>query len=186
MRIDFEDIVHEKGNFRFKLSKSYLIMLAVVSIILFLVFKKAALYLVFIAMTAAIIYYTKLYHFPIDISPLFFLEIVITRYYGMQYTLIYVFLGYIIPKTFAGTNMKFDSYMFIAISMLANLFVLLFPSMNLMAVGFITSIFQYFLGVMFSMTMRPFFLAVADGIANVTNNILWFFMFSDLIVWLMH
>lgn len=185
MRIDFEDISHESRKLGISLPKSYLIGLGIVSVVLLLLFKKAALYLIFLALTAVIIYYSKLYHFPIDISPLFFFEIVITRYYGMQYTLLYVFFGYIIPKTFAGTNMKFDSYAFIAISMLANLFVLLFPGMDLMLVGFITSVFQYFLGVLFSLTMRPFFLAVADGIANITNNILWFFMFSDFIVWLM-
>jgi hypothetical protein len=185
MREEFEDIVHQKKNLNLRIPKPYLWVLAAFAIVLFFVFKEAALYLIFLGLTAVIIYYSKLYHFPIDISPLFFLEIVITRYYGMQYTLLYVFFGYIIPKTFAGTNMKFDSYAFIAISMLANLFVLMFPNMDLMMVGFITSIVQYFLGVLFSLTMRPLFLAIADGIANVTNNILWFFIFSDFIVWLM-
>ena len=34
--------------------------------------------------------------------------------------------------------------------------------------------------------MKPFVLAAADGIANVTNNLIWFLIFSDVIVWLLH
>ncbi|MFH2020114.1 MAG: hypothetical protein ABIJ34_01790 [archaeon] len=157
------------------------------ALLLFLVFfyKKAFIYVLFLGVTALIIYYTKLYHVPIDISPLFFLEIVITRYYGLQYTLIFILFGYIIPKTFAGTNMKFDSYVFIAISMFANIFVLVFSGMPLIMVGFITSIIQYIVGVLFSMTMKPAALAMLDGVANVANNLVWFLVFSDIITLLM-
>ncbi len=153
-------------------------------ILLYALTKKWFIYSVFVGLTAIIIYYTKLYHIPIDVSPLFFLEIVITRYFGLQFTLLYVFLAYIIPKTFAGSNMKFDSYVFISISMVANAFALLFPTMPLLTVGLITSVIQYVGGIMFSMTMKPFFMAAADGIANVLNNLLWFLIFSDLIVML--
>ncbi|MCM2326061.1 MAG: hypothetical protein NDI94_06360 [Candidatus Woesearchaeota archaeon] len=155
------------------------------TILIFFMFKMIALYLVFIGITAMIIYYTKLYHIPIDISPLFFLEVVITRYYGFSYTLAYVLVAYIIPKTLAGTNMKFDSYMFIAVSMVACLFAYAFPTMPLIYLGLLTSIIQYIGGVIFSMTMRPFFLSILDGIANVTNNLLWFLIFSDLITWIL-
>ena len=152
-------------------------------VILMLIFVKSLfLYFMFTVFTAIIIYYTKLYHFPIDISPLFFLEVVITRYYGLPYTLLFILIAYIVPKTFAGSNMKFDSYVFITISMFANFFVLLFPNMPLLTVGFLTSIAQYIGGVIFSLTMKPLFLAAADGIANVMNNILWFLVFSGLIV----
>ena len=151
-------------------------------LLLFFTYRRMSLYVLFIGITAVIIYYSKLYHVPIDISPLFFLEIVITRYYGFQFTLLYVLLAYIIPKTFAGQNMKFDSYVFIAISMIANVFALVFPGMSLMTVGFLTSIIQYFMGVIFSMTMKPFFLAAADGFANVANNLVYFLIFSDLII----
>jgi len=168
-----------------KLNKKKFALGFIVTIIAFLFYRKAAIYLFFIFFTALIIYYTKMIHFPIDVSPLFFLEIVITRYYGIKYTLFYIFFAYIIPKTFAGSNMKFDSYVFISISMLANLFVMVFPNMPLMQVGFITSIIQYIGGVIFSMTMKPFFVAVADGIGNVTNNLLWFLLFSDFVVFLL-
>ena len=168
------------------LSKRFRIFIvSIMLVFLFFTYRKISLYLFFMGVTALIIYYSKLYHVPIDISPLFFLEIVITRYYGMQYTLLYVFTAYIIPKTFAGQNMKFDSYVFIAISMIANVLVLLFPGMPLMMAGFLTSIIQYILGVFFSMTMKPFVLAAADGFANVANNLVWFLIFSDAVVWLL-
>ena len=158
--------------------------IAIMALFFFLFAKKTFIYLFFIAFTAFIIYYTKLYHVPVDVSPLFFLEIVITRYYGIQYTLLYILLAYIVPKTFAGTNMKVDSYVFITISMLANAFALIFPTVPLILVGFLTSIVQYFGGIFYNTINRPLFIAIADGIANVLNNIIWFLLFSDVIVWL--
>ena len=154
-------------------------------LLMFIFTKRIFIYSIFTVFTAIIIYYTKLYHLPIDVSPLFFLEIVITRYYGMQYTLLFVLLAYILPKTYAGSNMKFDSYVFISISMFANVFALIFPEMPLLAVGLITSIAQYIGGVIFQTTFKPLMFSVGDGIANVANNILWFLIFSDLIVFVM-
>jgi hypothetical protein len=168
------------------LSKKFrLAVFLAVLLFLFFTYRKISIYILFIGLTAIIIYYSKLYHLPIDISPLFFLEIVITRYYGFQFTLLYVLLAYIVPKTFAGQNMKFDSYVFIAISMVANILVLVFPGMPLMTVGFLTSVIQYFMGIMFSMTMKPFALAALDGFANVANNLVYFLIFSDLVVWIL-
>lgn len=162
-----------------------ILIIALLLLLSFFFIRRASIYLIFTGLTAIIIYYTKLYHVPIDVSPLFFLEIVITRYYGIQYTLLYIVLAYIIPKTFAGSNMKFDSYVFISISMFANIFALIFPNMSLMLVGFLTSIVQYIGGVIFSLTMKPFFIAASDGVANVANNLLWFLIFTDLIIWLL-
>ena len=150
--------------------------------IMFLLTKKLFVYTLFVIITGIIVYYTKLYHFPIDVSPLFFLEIVITKYYGIQFTLLFIVLAYIIPKTFAGQSMNWISYVFIGISMVSNLFVLIFPSMPLQIAGYLTSIIQYVCGVIFQSTIKPFFLSIGDGIANVLNNIIWFLIFSDLIV----
>ncbi|NTV23818.1 MAG: hypothetical protein HGA85_05595 [Nanoarchaeota archaeon] len=160
---------------------SYLKYVPIVALLLFMP-KKLVLYSIFVGITAVIIYYTKLMHFPIDISPLFFLEIVITRYYGLGYSLLYIFLAYIIPKTIAGQSMNWMCYIFISLSMVANVFVLFFPSMPLQTVGFLTSVIQYILGVMFQSSFKPLMLSLADGFANVLNNIVWFLIFSDLIV----
>ena len=122
---------------RFKIG--FIILMA----LFFLLFaKRTFIYLFFVGFTAFIIYYSKLYHVPIDVSPLFFLEIVITRYYGIQYTLLYILLAYIIPKTFAGTNMKIDSYIFISIALFSNLFVPFFPGIPLMMMGFFNGLRQ--------------------------------------------
>jgi len=169
----------------FKENKLLFWVIAFILIILFFIARRSFLYVFFIAITALIIYYSKFYHIPIDVSPLFFLEIVITRYYSFNHTLLYVLLGYIIPKTFAGSNMKMDSYIFIAISMIANLVSLLFPTMHLMTLGFLMSIIQYVGGILYSTTMRPLVIAAVDGIANVMNNLVWFLIFSDLIIWLL-
>jgi hypothetical protein len=168
-----------------KLNNVKIIAAAVVLLFLFFAERRVFMFAIFVIVTGIIIYYTKLIHFPIDVSPLFFLEIVITRYYGIGFTLLYIFLAYIVPKTFAGTSMKWDSYVFIGISMFANLFVLFFTSMPLHLVGYITSVIQYIGGVLFQSSFKPPFLAALDGLANVTNNIIWFLIFSDLIVFMM-
>ena len=150
--------------------------------ILFMLTKKLFIFSLFVIFTGIIIYYTKLMHFPIDVSPLFFLEIVITKYYGIAYTILFILLAYIIPKTIAGQSMNWMSYVFISISMFSNLFVLIFPAMPLQTVGYLTSIIQYIGGVIFQSSFKPFFLSAADGFAYVLNNLLWFLIFSEVIV----
>ncbi|AJF61921.1 TPA: hypothetical protein HA239_02460 [Candidatus Woesearchaeota archaeon] len=168
-------------------SKKFRLFLLVAFILVLLLFaKKASFYVLFVGINAVIIYYSKLYHLPIDVSPLFFFEIVVTRYYGITYTLAFILFGYIIPKVLAGQGMKWESYAFVGVSVIANLISLYMTGLSLQTVGFITSILQYIGGIFISLVMKPFVLAAADGIANVTNNLIWFLIFSDVIVWLLH
>ena len=163
--------------------KYYLLGFFILVLLLFA--KKTSFYLMFIGINAVIIFYSKLYHLPIDVSPLFFFEIVITRYYGLNYTLIFILLSYIIPKILAGQGMKWESYAFIGVSILINVISLYMTGLSIQTVGFITSIFQYIGGIFIGMVMRPFVLAAIDGVANITNNLIWFLIFSDLVVWLL-
>ena len=161
------------------------LLLGLLLIITFISAKKTFLYVLFTVFTGIIIYYSKLYHFPIDVSPLFFLEVVITRYYGLQWTLLFILLGYIIPKTFAGSSMNWESYIFIGIGLVPCAISMFFKQVPLVYIGYVSSVIQYIGGVMFQATMKPIVLCLSDGIANVTNNILWFLIFSDIIVFLL-
>ncbi len=158
----------------------------IIGIFLFRSYKKITLYSFFIIITGIIVYYSKLYHIPFDVTPLFFLEIVITRYFGLKYTLIYILLAYVLPKTMAGSGMNVISYAFITVSVVCNFLSLFMTGLGLQTVGYVTSIIQYVGGIFVSMTMvgKPFMFSALDGIANVTNNLLWFLIFSDLIVFL--
>ena len=60
-----------------KSKKLGIALLIIFILILFIFAKKASLYLIFVAVTGILTYIKKLYHLPVDISPLFFLEIVI-------------------------------------------------------------------------------------------------------------
>jgi hypothetical protein len=156
-------------------------------LILSLFFKKMiTLYIIFTAITYVIVYYTKLWHVPIDISPLFFLGVVITRYYGFQYMILFYTIAYLIPKTLAGHTANWLSYIFISISWLSFLFVYIAPaSMSLQTMGYLTSIIQFVLSAMFQSTMKPLLVSLADGVGNVLNNLVWFLIFSDMIVFIM-
>jgi hypothetical protein len=102
-----------------------------------------------------------------------------------MYTLLFILLAYIIPKTIAGQSMNWISYVFISISLISNFIVIFLPSMPLQYLGYLTSIVQYVGGVLFQSRIKPFFISMADGIANTVNNLIWFLIFSDLIVFLM-
>ena len=162
-----------------------LLIIILVAILIFIKpLRKIVFYIFFILITGYITYYSKLYHIPIDVSPLFFLEIVITRYYGIKYTLLFILLAYFGPKILAGHAANWMSYAFVGVSLMANLFVIFFPNMNLQTIGYITSVIQYIGGIFINMTLKPFYFAVADGIANVTNNLLYFLIFTDFIIML--
>ncbi|MEM3374764.1 MAG: hypothetical protein QXE31_06150 [Candidatus Woesearchaeota archaeon] len=169
--------------YKYNLTK-YLKYIAI--IILFFLNKKWFVFGIFTILTYIIIYYSKLWHLPIDVSPLFFFGLVITKYYGYQYMILFYILAYFIPKTLAGQSANWLSYIFISISWLSFLTVFLLPkTLDLRILGYITSIIQFTLAAMFQATMKPLFIAIIDGIGNVLNNLLWFLIFSDLIVWIM-
>ncbi len=166
-------------------SKNFKIgLVSLIFIVLFFSAKKPFLYLIFLVITGIMTYYKKLYHSPVDFTPLFFLEIVITRYYGFKFLLIFIALGYVVPKLLAGGAMKWDSYAFVSISVICCYISLFMTSLDLQIVGYLTSIIQYIGGVIIGAAVRPLLVAVADGVSNVANNLIWFLIFTDLIVWL--
>ncbi len=157
-----------------------------VLILLIMFTKKWFVFGVFTILTYYIVYYTKLWHVPIDVSPLFFFGVVITRYYGFGNMLLFYLLAYFIPKTLTGHSASWISYIFVSISWASFLCVFLFPSsMSLQLLGYITSVIQFTLSAMFQSTMKPLMMSIADGIGNVMNNLIWFLIFSDLVVWIL-
>jgi hypothetical protein len=157
-----------------------------VLILLIMFTKKWFVFGAFTIITYIIVYYTKLWHVPIDVSPLFFLGVVVTRYYGFGNMLIFYGIAYFIPKTLAGHSASWISYIFVSISWLSFLTVYIFPaSMPLQLLGYITSIIQFILSAMFQSTMKPLMISLADGVGNVMNNLIWFLIFSDAVVWIM-
>lgn len=161
------------------------VFLALIAIVLFFKVRRISLYIIFVLITGILTYIKKLYHLPIDITPLFFLEIVITRYYGLGYMLLFILLGYVIPAVLGGGGFKWESYAFVSVSIFCNLISVFMVGLELQVVGYLTSIIQYVGGIFIGMVMKPFFVAAADGIANVTNNLLWFLIFTDLVIFLL-
>ena len=162
-------------------SNIFIVSVIFALILSLLAFRKATLYLVFLMVTAVITYYSKLYHLPFDISPLFFFQIVITKYYGFSYTLAYIPFAYIIPKILAGSGFNWESYAFLAVELVANIPVIFLSSLNLEALGMIAIVMLYFGGLCIGLISKPFFVAALDGIANNLGNLTWFLIFSHLI-----
>lgn len=154
-------------------------------IIFFFISKKLFVFGIFTIITYFITYYSKLWHLPIDVSPLFFFGVVITKYYGFGYMLSFYLLAYFIPKTLAGHSANWLSYVFVSISWISFLTIYIFPNFDLRIIGYITSLIQFTLAAIFQATMKPLFIAIIDGIGNVLNNLIWFLIFSDLIVFVM-
>ncbi len=165
--------------------KRYIIAI-VLLLLLFIFFRETAMFVFFVVLTGTIAYYSKLYHMPFDISPLFFFQIAVTRYYGPGYMLILVFFGYIIPKFAAGGGTNMISYVFILQSSLISLMTLLppFAGMDLLTLGLITTVLQYIGGTLINLTMKPLMFSLLEGLATATNNLIYFLALSDVVVFL--
>ena len=99
--------------------------------------------------------------------------------------LLFILLGYMIPAVLGGGGFKWESYAFVSVSIFCNILSLFMLNLDLQVVGYLTSIIQYIGGIFIGMVAKPFFVAAADGIANVTNNLLWFLIFTDLVIFLL-
>jgi hypothetical protein len=164
-----------------KIFQGLVLLIAIVLIFTFA--KNAALFVIFVVLTYQIVYYVKLYHFPIDISPLFFLECVITKYYGFGYTLLFVFLAYLVPKAMVGGLGNWISYVFISIGLMGTIPFMIYPGLDLFTGGMIGCLILYFGAAMFQtfgLGMNLIF-CLSDGVGNVLPNIVWFLIFSDVI-----
>ena len=130
-------------------------------------------------------YYQKLYHLPIDLSPLFFLECVITKYYGLSYTLLFVLIAYLVPKAMVGGLGNWISYVFISIGIMGTLPFILIPGFDLMTGGLLGCLILYLGAAIFQSIGlgKNFIICLSDGIGNILPNIVWFLIFSDVITW---
>lgn len=172
-----------------KILKSKIFQGIVVILVLIIIFrfaKKAAMFLIFTIITYQITYYAKLYHLPFDISPLFFLECVITKFYGLNYTMLFILLSYLVPKALVGGLGNWQSYVFLTIGIIGNLPFILFPSFDLFIGGMIANLILYIGGIIGQNVLmgKNVFICISDGVANIMNNVVWFLIFSDLINWI--
>ncbi|MBT3720736.1 hypothetical protein HN789_04025 [archaeon] len=157
----------------------------IVIILIFRFAKKTALFVIFAVLTYQIVYYQKLYHLPIDLSPLFFLECVITKYYGLSYTLLFVLIAYLVPKAMVGGLGNWISYVFISIGIMGTLPFILIPGFDLMTGGLLGCLILYLGAAIFQSIGlgKNFIICLSDGIGNILPNIVWFLIFSDVITW---
>lgn len=159
------------------------IVILIVIILIFMFAKNAALFVIFVVVTYQIVYYQKLYHLPMDLSPLFFLECVITKHYGVGYTFLFVFLAYLVPKAMVGGLGNWVSYVFISIGILGTLPFMIYPGFDLFTGGMFGCLILYFGAALFQtfgLGMNMIF-CLSDGIGNVLPNVVWFLIFSDVI-----
>lgn len=156
--------------------KKYLVLfgVAVLSILLIIKMSKFMIFLGLTIISGIIVfvnYYTEL---PLDISPVFFLSIIITSTYGFHYTIPFVLLAGFIPSV-VSRGIGFDCFMYLGVNLLVN-FIFTSFSFNSIVIGGIIFSFVYGLltSAMSAMSGSPAEKEFFFGALTFIINILYF------------
>lgn len=163
------------------IGKTKVILLFLFVILITLVYRKTGLYLLFILVTGTITFYSKLMFIPFDVSPFFFFQIVIAKYYGIILIIPLIIFGYIIPKLMAGRGIDFPTILYIGVATLISYVSTFLQSMKLGYIGIVSSIVNYIFSGIIGKIEKPIVFAFLHGIPYLTVNILWFLLFGDII-----
>lgn len=173
------------GSFSLSRSKNARKLFLILSfMILFFIAKKPFVFAAFIIISGIFAYYSALSMLPIEIGPFFFFEVVLARYFGINYVIIFAIAGYLMPKLLAGGGLKITGYAFIPIIILIA-YVTSFFTYNLATLGYIACFVLYLAEAMINMIFEPFPLYFIDVLDDLVNNLAWFLLFSNVIVFLL-
>jgi hypothetical protein len=157
-------------------------IISLILVLLFLIAKKPVIFLSFIIISGIFAYYSALSMLPIEVGPFFFFEIIIARYFGFNYVILFAVIGYIIPKFMAGGGLKITSYAFIPVIILIAYLSSFFTMLSLSTIGYISSIILYGGEVMINTVFEPFPINFVDVLDDLVNNLAWFLLFSNVAV----
>jgi len=157
--------------------KKYFFVLALIILSTLLIIKTQRI-LIFLALTliSGIIcflnYSTKL---PFDITPIFFLSIIITNTYGFGYTVLFVILSGFIPSVLSGGEASMDSFMYLIVNLIVNLLSIQFLGNNIVFGGIVFSvIYSILVGIGSCITGEIIQKEIFSVILTIIVNVLYF------------
>lgn len=107
--------------------------------IFYLIDKKLFYVVLFVSVGCFLKYKRAMMRIPISAEPVFFLGIMLTRVYGIQYSLILIFLSVFGVDVMAG-DITINSIISFIVQLGLNLLAIFFVSYNIILFGFIVSI----------------------------------------------
>jgi hypothetical protein len=152
-----------------------ILIIGIVSLLFLL--NRRLLVLGIITFIAAIIgyYHDKINKTVFDFRLSFILGIIITRYYGLFYTLVFFVLSNILPNLLAGGRIDGPSMIFHLEYFALFASVLLFPNTDLLLLGLILVAIDALLGIFINGTLGvPWFLAVMAGTVAFIMRTIYF------------
>jgi len=165
--------------------KKYFLLLALIILSVLIIIKTQKI-LIFLALTliSGIIcflnYSTKL---PFDITPIFFLSILITNMYGFGYTVLFVILSGLIPSVISGGEASMDSFMYLGVNLLVNLLSIQFLGNNIVFGGIILSVvYSILVGIGSCITGGVIQKEIFSVVLAIIVNVLYFSKLAVVII----
>lgn len=123
---------------------------------------------------------------PVDFTPVFFFSILITRFYGIGYSLLFLVIGGVLPTLISGVVIDVNYFLVLIITVLINLVSLFFTTFNLIIVGIIlTFIYSILDGVVNIFFGEDLMKEVISVVFNISVNTLYFSKFGLFLIGLM-
>jgi len=130
-------------------------------------------------------YHDKINKTVFDFRLSLFLGIIITRYYGLLYTLIFFLLSNILPTFLAGGRIDGPSIVFYIEFFAIFTSVLFFPSINIILLGIILVTIDAILGIFINSFLGvPWILATLAGVVAFTIRSIYFLTLGTAIEFL--
>lgn len=129
-----------KSKRKFRGNPLYTILLVVIFLALGLLLKKFLLFLVLTAITIAITYFNYYTRIPIDLTPIFFLSVIISFSYGLLFSVLFVLIVSLPPKLFSGSDFGVKSIFYIIINIIVNFVLVSISPGNIILFGIVGSV----------------------------------------------
>lgn len=132
-------------------------------------------------------YHDKHNRTPFDFRPALFLGIIITRFYGLEYTLAYFIISNVIPTILAGGRIEGSTFIFYVEFFVFFASVLLFPKADIIFLGIILICIEAVLGTFINQFFGvPGFLAISAGIIAICVRAIYFMTIGEFMVFVFH
>ncbi|MFH2020372.1 MAG: hypothetical protein ABIJ34_03095 [archaeon] len=106
--------------FKKKIKFTRFLLFILILVFLILILRKAAIYIFFTIITGLFVYLNYHIRFPIDLSPVLFFSLIISREYSFWLSVIFIILSGIIPMIFAGGTFDHTTLFYAALVVFIN------------------------------------------------------------------
>ena len=164
--------------------KKYILLLGLIilSVLFIIKVSKFLIFLGLILISGIILFVNYQTELHFDISPVFFLSIVITSIYGFHYTIMFVLLAGFIPSMISrGPDLSI--FMYLGVNLLVNLVSMYFPGLSIVYRGIILSfVYSVLVGIISTAMEEELGKEVFSMVLTILVNVFYFWKLATLII----